>query len=46
VIAGFFGMNFANFSGWLSSWGWLWSAILMLGASWSLYVYFRKRGWL
>jgi magnesium transporter len=46
VIAGFFGMNFANFGGWLSSWGWLWSGTLMFGASWSLYVYFRKQGWL
>ena len=46
VIAGFFGMNFANFGGWLSSWGWLWSTILMLGSAGGLYLYFRKQGWL
>ena len=46
LIAGFFGMNFANFGGWLSSWGWLWSGALMVGAGWSLYLYFRGRGWL
>jgi magnesium transporter len=46
LIAGFFGMNFANFGGLLSSWGWLWSGAIMVGAGSGLYVYFRRRGWL
>jgi magnesium transporter len=46
LIAGYFGMNFQNVGGLLSSWGWLWSLLLMGGSMFALHRLFRRIDWL
>jgi magnesium transporter len=45
LITGFYGMN-VRYPGFNTAWGWVASALLMVGCSAGLFVVFRRKGWL
>jgi magnesium transporter len=45
AVTGFYGQN-VPYPGYGAHWGWVMSAVLLVGLSGGLYLFFKKRGWL